>query len=67
MLNYTDVENIFKGYEFPEVVNPISENGDTDKVSAYLQKLATDESFLSEQTKLLAGEVSDILLTISKS
>ena len=43
------------------------ENGDTDKVSIYLQKLATDEKFLSEQTEIIANEVSDILSSISKS
>lgn len=67
MLNYDDVADIFKGYEFPEVIDPICENGDTDKISLYLQKLATDENFLLEQTRIIADEVSDILSAISKS
>ena len=61
MLTKDDVQNVFSDFKFPNVDNPISYNGDSDKLSDYLIRLSKDEEFLNEEAQKLGVEVQNIL------
>jgi len=62
MLNKNDIKDIF-GNEvcFPQINSPIAYNGNSDKLTDYLIKLANDETFLNEEAEKIGEEVVDIL------